>query len=224
MRNPGANRLLAFFRTQDGAIAVLSSFLIGLFALVAALVIDMGYGFVSRNQLQVTADASALAGASQLAEDDAAVMAEANAFAELNMPAARYGDVLADSDIEIGHWDNDTRVFTAGGTPRNAVRVTTRRSAAAGNAVNTFFAQIAGIDSLDVNTAAVAVNGADEDRLHCLHAMNPTQAMAFHIHGAADIVAAGCDIQVDSCDPDEAVFGNGAFEIVLSEAGGLSGA
>lgn len=208
----------SFWKREDGVFAVLTALIIGLLALLTALVIDLGFAYSNRNHLQATADASALAGAAILNEDDATVRSASDRYAELNMPDTRYGDVLSQGDIEIGNWDDDARTFTAGGTPRNAVRVTTRRTQATGNPVNTFFASFAGIDAFDVASSAVAVNGVDQDRLACLHALNPAQSEAFHIHGTADIRAIGCDIQVDSCAAGDALRANGNPSVVLVDS------
>ena len=152
-------------KDESGAIAIMGAGALIMLLLVLGLVIDFGFAFNMRNQLQRAADSAALAGASQLG-NDTNVFDKANEFAEFNMPAAAHGDVLADVDIEIGNWDTATRVFTAGGNPENAVRVTTRRTAATGNAVPSFIGGLAGIASYSLSTAAVAVNaGPTEDCL-----------------------------------------------------------
>lgn len=46
------------------------------------------------------------------------------------MPAAAHGTVLADADVTVGNWDNDSRVFAANANPVNAVQVITRRGIA----------------------------------------------------------------------------------------------
>src|SRR5688572_5502793 len=119
-------------KDQSGAVAVTAAVTLLMLLLVLGLVVDFVFAFNMRNQLQRTADAAALAGVSQLG-NDSNVVSEANVFAEQNMPAAVHGDVLIDANIQIGNWDNATRVFTAGGSPENAVRAATQRAAATDN-------------------------------------------------------------------------------------------
>lgn len=114
-------RLLHITRCERGAIApivgVMLPVMFGMLGLVEA-----GKVYGVKNQLQTTADAAAMASVRHVPSGP--VTATANEYAELNMPAAgQYGDVLPDSNVEIGHWDGNTFLF--GGTPSNAVRVTT---------------------------------------------------------------------------------------------------
>ena len=71
----------------------------------SALAVDMGYLYWMKNRLQVTADAAATAGASQLGVDEATVKAEAIAYAAKNLPAGNHGTVLTAADVVLGHWD-----------------------------------------------------------------------------------------------------------------------
>ncbi len=75
-------------RDRRGAVGAWSALMLVVLLGVAALPIDMGFLWVLKNRLQSTADASALAGASQLTPtpDAAVVKAEAVAYAQKNMP------------------------------------------------------------------------------------------------------------------------------------------
>ena len=119
-----------------------------------ALTVDIGYLINVRLQLQNTADAAALAGA-QLLHDQNQARSAAHQYAVTNFPNA--GTVLADNDLYLGNWNTEQGVFTAGGTPLNAVRVTTRRSTTNGNPVDLFFAPIFGIHQSDVSAEAIAL-------------------------------------------------------------------
>jgi Putative Tad-like Flp pilus-assembly len=121
----------------------------------AALAVDLGELYAIRAQLQVTASASAAAAALDL-PDESAAASTAVTFAEDNMPASVHGAVLSASDVVTGNWDEDTRTFTASGTPVNAVRVTAHRDSSAGNAVGTFFGQFLGVIENDVSATATA--------------------------------------------------------------------
>jgi Flp pilus assembly protein TadG len=144
-------------KDERGSISIMAVGVLVICLLTLGLVLDFGFAFNMRNQLQRTADAAALAGATQLG-NNAKVRSEANKFAALNMQAAAHGDVLATNDIKIGNWNKDTRVFTNGGAPVNAVRVTTRRTSLTGNAVPAFLGPLANVFRYDIVTQAVAVN------------------------------------------------------------------
>ncbi len=52
----------ALVKDESGAIGVVTAVFMVVLLLISALVADIGYAFVSRNQLQATADAASLAG------------------------------------------------------------------------------------------------------------------------------------------------------------------
>lgn len=122
---------------------------------LAGLAIDGASVYREHDRLQATADAAALAGAADLPDQGKAIAA-AKSYAEKNMPAASDGNVLANTDIVIGHWDKDGRTFAAGGDTVNAIRVTARRAAQNGNAYPTTFLGLVGIKAWDVSAQATA--------------------------------------------------------------------
>ena len=150
-----------FIKEDDGAILPFVAMASPIFILCLALVVDLGLGRLTANKLQVTADAAALAGAAVL-PFQADVDAEAIDFAQKNYDTdnGNTQPVLNPNDILIGNWNSDTRVFTTGGVPINAVQVTTRRDATNANRLPSVFAGIAGIDFLSISKTAIAVNGA----------------------------------------------------------------
>jgi len=132
--------------------AVVLSLLLGF----AALAVDMGNLYVVRAELQIAATSAAAAGTIDLPDEQAAVAA-AIEFAELNMPPAAHGNVLAAADVIAGHWDDDSRTFTAGAAPLNALQVTTRRGDANGNPVSSIFARFFGVTQHNLSADATAV-------------------------------------------------------------------
>ena len=74
----------------------------------AALAIDVGYMYSVQAELQKAADASVLAGATQL-HDYPEIIDIAQAYAEQNYPNS--GTILADSDIEVGNWSQSSSTF-----------------------------------------------------------------------------------------------------------------
>jgi Flp pilus assembly protein TadG len=116
-------------RDRRGATLVLVAFLlVGLFAMLA-VAIDVARLIVSRNQMQLAADAGALAGAvSVLQGDTLGAPDSAVAYA-----LANYADTTAmldDSAVTFGVWDPDASTFEPHVTPwnTNAIRVRTAQS------------------------------------------------------------------------------------------------
>ncbi|MCH8912196.1 MAG: hypothetical protein IIA33_01385, partial [Planctomycetes bacterium] len=156
----------------------------------AALAIDVGYMYSVQAELQKAADASVLAGATQL-HDRPEVIDIAQAYAERNYP--NNGTILAESDIEVGNWIQSSSTFTAGAIPNNAVRVLARRAKLNGNPVQMFFASIIGISRANLGARAVALTGG---------------ARCAGIWGLEGITGSG-DISTDSYRSDDGVYGAG---------------
>ncbi len=188
--------LRSLVKDESGAIGVVTAVFMVVLLLISALVADIGYAFVSRNQLQATADAASLSGVIALPSGNATVKTKAEAIATLNMPAANYGTVLTDADVTTGNWATATRVFTPGGTPLNAVQVITRRSSTNSNPMPTFFATIAGLYSLNTSVRAVAAAGAGHP--YCILALASSApastAVEFQSNGAPKADLNGCGI------------------------------
>lgn len=125
---------------------------------MAALTVDVGYLYQARQQMQIAADAAAMAAAWTFVDEDGNVTidvarAQAAAFATMNSNGAV-------TTVEAG-WIQDPAdpaspfiptVFP----PINAFRVTSERTAEAGNALPLFFAGVFGITETDVSASAVA--------------------------------------------------------------------
>jgi len=134
--------------------------LVGLIAL-AALAVDIGYVYAVKGQLQATADAAALAGASALPIDADTVRWRAIDFNAKNPVTGGVQAMLQEADVELGLWDANSRVFTklAEGTAEapEAVRVTPRLAEEYGNNLTLFFARALGFQTLNAKTSATAV-------------------------------------------------------------------
>ena len=143
-----------FGRDESGAILPVAVLLLGVVLGLAALVVDIGHGYVLRDQLQVTADAAALAGVSQIS-NSSEIQNIALDFATKNMSASLHGTVLEANDVVPGTWDTQSKTFAPGGAG-NAVQVTARRADANGNAVTSFFAGLVGLTEFDVAAASTA--------------------------------------------------------------------
>jgi len=127
------------------------------FLVLTGLAIDIGYMYVSEEDLQAAAETAALAGTQsikqrilfQVQNDPGGIGAAANdtvqsaardaavavvsgkhSAAALVGLANDNGNALnADNDVSVGFWNMSSRSYTAGGTPVNAMQVRTRRTA-----------------------------------------------------------------------------------------------
>lgn len=212
------------WQDRSGAFAPISALVMTALLGFGALAIDMGYNYYTRNKLQVAADASALAGASQLENlpDQTPIVTEALEYADNNMSFANYGNVLVAADVVVGNWDADSRTFTAALDPMNAVMTTTRRDDTAGNAVPAFLGGVAGFTEYDISASAVATWGEGDNLFPsgCIMALSPDEEEAFYIFGTADITASDCSIEVAS-DADCAMKAHGTPTItyVVGDSG-----
>ena len=144
-------------RTGNERGAVLVHAAIAMLALMAfnALVIDYGALWLSRSQAQNSADAAALAGALSLAFDDPNDIPRAqNAAASAGLANLVLGappSIIPATDVTLIPCPPG-----APGLPDTCIRANVYRSAARGNALPTFFAQIMGITSQDMRATATA--------------------------------------------------------------------
>ena len=136
------------FRTSGsrrGAIAVLAAFMMIFLLTMVAFAVDIGYLCVVQTQAQAVADAAAMAAANGLLTGTAT--ANAQACAQLNTANAQ-PVTLQNSDVVLGTWNATTQTFTAltgsSTSGANAVQVTVNLTAANGNPVNMFFANVLG--------------------------------------------------------------------------------
>jgi len=210
-------------RDRRGAVAMVVGLTLIVIIGVAALAVDGGSLYALRSQLQATADAAALAGASQL-PDETDTATAAVLYAGKNMVAAKHGTVLAASDVVRGRWDEDARTFDVTGTPVNAVRVVTRRAEANGNAAELYFAKVLGFHQMDVNTAAVAWNGGRGAEF-CILSLEPNDAGAVTASGTNNLDLGECGIGVTSTHASQALKLPGTVDItagLICVGGGAS--
>ena len=162
---------------QQGAVVVLMAFLLFVLLGITAFAIDFGYRHVVRNELQNASDAAALAAARDLGRVYESLSPDAQRFyvceasdqsriktVAINSGQENYaGDVkelkIYESDIQIGVWDKESKTFTESSAQPDAVKVIARRQSTNGNEngpIQTFFAPIFGIPTLEVNALATA--------------------------------------------------------------------
>jgi Flp pilus assembly protein TadG len=228
------NELLkGFHDCQQGVVAIIVALSLSVILGFAALTIDIGYLYFSRAQLQTTADAAALAGVEEIPDNDGeiaesdieSVVNQAQDFAEKNLPAAKFGNVLAASDVVPGHWDasgefGTKRTFYPRGSlpfgaAYDAVQVTVRRAAANDNPLTLFFARLLNFSEADVSAVAVAYAGAGDDEA-CILSLHPSNDGAIEVSGTNDLDLDGCGIALHSDSPLAAKF-SGTVDLAVSE-------
>lgn len=148
-----------FRAAEDGLGTIMALFGVMICLVLAGIAVDTGNAWRSREQLQITADVAAHAGAAAIARGGSAQTAISVAVGatELNMPAASYGRILSDpyEDVSALHYDATLNRLARDG-PVNAVSVRVQRSRATGNPVGTFLIKLAGIGAWDVAAASAA--------------------------------------------------------------------
>jgi len=138
-------------KRRRGATLVLSAFFMVVMLGMIAFAVDAGYIVLSRTQLQVAADASAMAAAGSMGGTQAEIRDAAKNFAGYHVSAGKQVS-LSNSDVEFGNWDLTTRKFTGSSGVGNAIRITARRIDAP-----LFFGRVFGRDNFDITATATAM-------------------------------------------------------------------
>ena len=170
-------------KNQHGVAAVMVAIALATLLGIAALAIDVGYLYSTRNELQNISDAAALAATRKLGAiyqtltpaqqqtyvcDSATIFSVAEEVARKNR-AARVNIVINAADVVIGTWDGSSLTPTL--NQPDAVSVIARRDSSANGPVATFFATIfkifgGNLDTVDITadaTAALSGKGESED-------------------------------------------------------------
>lgn len=147
-----------FITDETGSMTVFGLFLAISFLMIGGYAIDLANVMTARTQLQVTVDATAHAALlTRELKPESEAKAKALAIAEANMPAALYGDILDEDNIEFGVWDTATRSFQPLAGSRQAVRVRVGRNTVRTNPVETYLLNLVGMDSWNLTRDAILV-------------------------------------------------------------------
>jgi Flp pilus assembly protein TadG len=138
-------------KNRRGAVLVFAALLMVVIFAMAAMAIDVGYMMLMRTQLQVAADAGALAAGNSLHLGRGAVISTGQDYATRQMAGGRR---LQNSEVtvELGTWDSTTNRFTVVNNKGNAVRVTCRKQRE-----GLFFAKVMGPRTFDASASAIAM-------------------------------------------------------------------
>ncbi|WP_321363597.1 TadG family pilus assembly protein [uncultured Celeribacter sp.] len=153
----------SFLRRDEGAVTAFSLFLAAIIAVILGVGVDSFNLWRARQEIQVAADAAALAAAANVND-----LTKAGQLAHDLTVINLSGDdtALADPDIIFGSWDAETESFTALSDMQpeegqsepvaNAVQVTVRRLKERSNPVDTYLMRLAGVNSFDIGATSVA--------------------------------------------------------------------
>lgn len=156
---------------RHGNILVLSAFMMIVMFAFLAFAVDIGYLYVTRDQMQRTADAAAIAACWDLIDGNApsrqanstttsiTARTTAGTYAALN-PVLAAAPTLASNDVTIGYLSNPSdpsvAMSTIGMNSPNAVTVRVQRVAGQNGAVPLFFAKALGLSSTTMQAQATA--------------------------------------------------------------------
>lgn len=157
-------RFLTFARPvrRRGFIAIYTVVMLVVLLGFVSFSVDYGRVQLAKEQLQTAADAAARAAVSNLASGITTVQNTAVSAAAANTCNGTAVAIDATNDVEFGTWDGSNFTVLTGSarSSANAVRVTTRRTAAKGNAIPLVFAGSVGRNTCDVVARATAVLSA----------------------------------------------------------------
>lgn len=156
---------MRYLRRNEGIATIWTALLLVVLVGFIGLAVDVGLMVWTGQQLQITADAAALAGAAKirqgesLARDAAQNTAVANVAAGVNIELRRNDANAPNGDIIVGRFDRDDGTFDPNGIP-NAVLVNARRTADSPNgSLGLVFASVLGFNSTDIERQAIAMIG-----------------------------------------------------------------
>ncbi len=150
-----------FIRDEGGMVTHLALVVLILVLLFSGMSLDSSNAWRTRYILQTAADAAAHAASMELPDEDEALEA-ALELATANLPGSANENAITSGDVVFGNWDSDSSTFTASGTPTNAVRVTATRSSEGANAVPTFFLQLVGQESWNIQVEAIGYRSSED--------------------------------------------------------------
>jgi len=195
-----------FGKDEDGVGSIYMLALLPLFLILAGFGMDGTAAFRTRDMLQSTADAAALAGALQLPTSGAVTnqtcptVNKAISYAQANMSVAGFGNVLnatytnpttcTTGDVVFGDWDGTVFTSPAPANKGNAIKVTVKTAVANSNPYPTSFLALIGKSSWDIVATAIAMNGVPKPV--CVFGLH-----SFQVNGVPSANLHGCTLAVN---------------------------
>jgi len=159
------SKIKIFYCNEDGIATVWAMFWLIICFALGGLAIDTANAWKIKQILQSTADSSSVSAAMEFyfpnpeRDLEKRVKLVANTYADANMNQNRYGDVLPDESIFLGHWDGNT--FTPDKSNDmifpNAVRVITEQVGE--HSLGTYFLRFISIFGFEIRTGSTTAVG-----------------------------------------------------------------
>ena len=165
------NKILDELSDESGAGTTYAMFMAFICICIGGLAIDTSNVWSIKQRLQAATDISAHAAAVSInypGEVGLDGTTSEIAIAELlvNMPDAKFGTALQESDVQIGYWDpsissmSESRLSASGVSLNRAVGVTARLDGEVGDNVATFILKAVGFDYWSVNATSIYMLGS----------------------------------------------------------------
>ncbi len=184
-------RFMSQLRNERGAILVIAAFSMMAFVTFFSLIVDFGHIFVTKAELQNTADSAAMASIIEVLLGGEATAAQAALDFGQAHQVANAPILVNPNDIVFGHYDLDLSQFEPNALPTNGVQVTARKAEGAlSGPLPLLFARLFGEDFTDVNAVSLAVL---DNRISGLTVTN--QLLPFSVH--EDLVDSDGDGEFD---------------------------
>ena len=186
-------------RDESGQVIVLVLMSMGLMLGFMALSIDVGLLFRAKRNVQIAADAAAMAGAMDLLYNNTP------ATAKTAGKAASAANGITDGSGGAGVTINTPPTYGPNAGQGGYVEAIVKQP-------NTtlFMGYLGGISSVGVTARAVA--GTPSASNACIWIMNPTTSDAFHLQGSGSVTAPNCGVYVNSNSSSAAKFtGNPSY-------------
>lgn len=204
----GPSSLRAFWENTSGGVLIYTAIGMAVFLGFAGLAVDISYWYATKRSVQSASDASALAGALELARgtDDATMRIMAKADSAKNGYLEGAGTTITINNPP------QSGVYAGDG---DAVEATIQQT------VPGFLSRVLGVDTITVGARAVAV-GFDSDS--CLYVLAPSADSALSVTGTA-AVEMDCGAQVNSDSPIaiDQIGSSCLTATSIATAGGASG-
>jgi Flp pilus assembly protein TadG len=169
---------------------------------------DVGVLLHAKRNLQIAADAAAIAGANEINIDSTKIRAAGKAASAQN--GVTDGSNGASVTVTNGPLYGPNK-----GTPNYIEAIITQTQP-------TFFMRLFSFNSMPVTARAVAFNGASNGS-GCLTALNKNAAAAIQLQGNFTVDAPGCQVIVDSTDPGALQFTGSAGRLTAGSVGVVGG-
>lgn len=203
-------------RDESGQAAIMAVLFLFFLMGFVGFATDVGMFLHAKRNLQIAADAAAIAGAKEIRVQVAGLPAAvANIQAAGKAASAQNGftDGVNGTTVNVYPPPVDGPNISKAGYVEAVVR----------QPQHTLFFGLLGLTSMPVAARAVAFNGAKQD-VQCIRANDPTGADTIHLQGSFTVDAPGCSVIDNSKDPNALVFTGGGGTLAAGFVGVVGGA